>query len=161
MSERPGALVESDVDLDREVAKYPEARILEVIPKWQCLELLPMVGIGRIATFSQGNPEVFPVNYARLGPDIVFMTGEGTKLHAAVDHERVTFEADFANPLFHTGWSVVVKGRAEEIVDEHLLSRVRRLPLTPWAPGNRHHYVRIIDEEVSGRRIVPVHGAHR
>lgn len=138
-----------------------EDRVLEIVTKHDCLDLLPMVGIGRIGVVVDGRPEIFPVNYARLGSDIVFMSGEGTKLHAALGSERVVFEVDYANPTYHSGWSVVVKGRAELVTDEHEVARMSHLPLAPWAPGNRHRYVRIVDEEISGRRIVPVHDGRR
>ena len=130
-------------------------RVLEVITKGHCLELLPMTGIGRVAFELDGRPEVFPVNYARMGQDIVFMTGPGTKLSSALNATEVVFEVDHFDITFHTGWSIVVRGPSNEIADEHSLARARRLPLTPWAPGNRHHYVKISDEQISGRRIVP------
>src|ERR687898_346774 len=33
------------------------------------------------------------------------------------------------------------------------LERLRRLPLVPWAPGAKPHYVWVRPEEVTGRRI--------
>jgi hypothetical protein len=33
------------------------------------------------------------------------------------------------------------------------LTRLRRLPLRPWAPGAKTHYVRILPAVLTGRRI--------
>ena len=42
---------------------------------------------------------------------------------------------------------------AEEIWRGDELTIMRELPLRPWAPGNRDHYVRILSTAITGRRI--------
>jgi hypothetical protein len=40
-----------------------------------------------------------------------------------------------------------------EVTDTAELARLRRLPLHPWAPGAKAHYVRILPAALTGRRI--------
>src|SRR6266511_365294 len=52
-----------------------------------------------------------------------------------------------------TGWSVLVRGEATDLTDPAELARVGRLPLYPWAPGAKGHYIRILQTLLTGRRI--------
>jgi uncharacterized protein len=67
---------------------------------------------------------------------------------------RVAFEVDRADAATRTGWSVLIRGEAIEVTDPCELARLRELPLRPWAPGAKGHYVRILPATLSGRRIV-------
>ena len=130
---------------------------LEAIDEEECWRLLEQHPIGRLGVAIANQPEIFPVNYVVDGRSIVFLTAEGTKFAAAVLGQAVAFEIDAADPLFHTGWSVVVRGRAHEIEQLDDLVAAEELPLRPWASGRKTRYVRITPEVVTGRRIV--HGA--
>ncbi len=130
---------------------------LEEIHEEECWQLLERHPIGRLGVAIANQPEIFPVNYVVDGRSIVFLTAEGTKFAAAVLGQSVAFEIDAADPLFHTGWSVVVRGRAQEIERLDDLVAAEELPLRPWASGRKTRYVRITPEVVTGRRIV--HGA--
>jgi uncharacterized protein len=55
--------------------------------------------------------------------------------------------------LPRTGWSVIILGVAEEIWRPEELDIARQLPLRPWAPGDRDHYVRILSTQITGRRV--------
>jgi len=120
----------------------------------ECLALIGDRGVGRVAVSIGAVPAVFPVNYGLLDGTVVFRTGSGTKLDAAVHNAVVAFEVDDIDPLYHEGWSVLVVGLADEIRDPALLARAEHLPVRPWAPGPREHVVAIRPEFVSGRRIV-------
>ena len=98
-------------------------------------------------------PAIFPVNYGLLGDDIVFLTGEGTKLRAAVDHAVVAFEVDEFDLVTRRGWSVLAVGIATEVSDAAELASGRRMRLQPMARGDRSHFVRIRPEFLSGRRL--------
>jgi uncharacterized protein len=117
------------------------------------MRLLGGCTIGRVAVTMGGLPAVFPVNFVLVDGDIVFRTGEGTKLAAALRHAVVGFEVDSIDQTYHQGWSVLALGRAEEITDESDLGAIERAPLAPWVQGRRDHVVRIHPEFVSGRRI--------
>jgi hypothetical protein len=82
----------------------------------------------------------------------VFRTDDGTKLHAA-DGRRVAFEIDGVNAPYHEGWSVLVVGTAFQEHDPVRIRTLERLPLGPWAPGRRPHWMRIQRSAVTGRRI--------
>lgn len=129
---------------------------LEVLDRDECVRLLGTGGIGRVAVIDGGRPAIFPVNYLVHDQQVLFRTAEGTKLDAAIRGRQVAFEIDSADPMYHTGWSVVVVGRAEEVTDPDRRAVIERLPLRPWASGAKHHIVAIRAEQVSGRRIVPV-----
>jgi uncharacterized protein len=59
------------------------------------------------------------------------------------------------NPLYHSGWSVLVTGVATLVTDPQELAQMARLPLQPWAPDGRGNYVRIHADHISGRRLRP------
>ena len=125
----------------------------EIIPEDECWELLASHHIGRMAVSIAGEPDIFPVNYVVDDRSVVFLTAEGTKLAGAVLGVAVAFEIDAADPLFHTGWSVILRGPAHEVEKLDELMAVEDLPLRPWAAGPKRRYVRI-QGAVSGRRIV-------
>ena len=60
---------------------------LEVLNDDECLTLVASVAVGRVAVSIAALPTVFPVNFALYDHRIVFRTGPGTKLDAAVKHE--------------------------------------------------------------------------
>ena len=81
----------------------------------------------------------------------------GSRLSAA-DHANVTFEVDHIDPISRSGWSVLIRGLAEEVTSAHrteLIERTHATGVEPWAPGEHGHWLRIIPHDVSGRRIVP------
>ena len=129
-----------------------------VLPRGQCLRLLRRTRVGRVVVNVDGVPAALPVNFALLDDDIVFRTGPGTKLSAALDGATVGFEVDRIDPVFESGWSVLIQGPAAVITGADELLRARRLHLRTWAPGDRPQFVRIRSESVSGRRFLsPAH----
>jgi uncharacterized protein len=123
------------------------------LTKSECFGLLARERLGRVASVDDLGPIVFPVNFVFDRHTVVLRTDEGTKLDAAVKGSRVAFEIDGADPATRTGWSVLVRGEAVEVTDPAELARLRRLPLHPWAPGAKAHYVRILPAALTGRRI--------
>jgi uncharacterized protein len=130
---------------------------LDEIGAGECWQLLDTQAIGRVAVIVGHYPLVFPVNYALDNMSIVYRTGSGTKLHS-IHRSNVTFEVDSIDPVHHTGWSVMVKGVAQELSvvrDQDTVSRAELRGAAPWAPGERNHFIRVIADEISGRRIRP------
>lgn len=119
----------------------------------ECQALLGGSHLGRVALVEGGRPLILPVNYVLDDGVVVFRTDQGSKLDAAVRGAPVAFEVDGVNSERRTGWSVLVRGRAEHVTDRSELERLRRLPLVPLAPGAKRHYVRVKADEVTGRRI--------
>lgn len=130
----------------------PSARHLEVLDVDECLRLLSSRYLGRIAYVVDGRPQILPVNYRLHEGAIVIRTTYGALLDAT-HLAAVAFEVDEDDVSTHTGWSVVVQGRAEEIWQVEELEGLRDLPLRPWAPGPRDHYLRILPGSITGRRI--------
>lgn len=127
----------------------------EVLPAEECWELLGRVPVGRIAFVSYGSPLILPVNFALDGRTIVIRTAVGEKLHAAALGKPVAFEVDGWEDRHRSGWSVLVQGIADEVLDEETIEQYRRLDLKPWADAvERDRWIRIIPEEISGRRLV-------
>src|SRR5207248_15989 len=108
---------------------------LEILSRDDCLARLESAAIGRIAVTVDALPVVLPVNFVVSDGCVVISTAPGTKLHAATRRSVVAFEVDAIDPLYHAGWSVLVTGTAEEIVDPVELGRARRLPLRAWGLG--------------------------
>lgn len=125
---------------------------LTVLDEDESLRRLAAQHLGRLAVVVDGQPLVFPVNYAVHGRDIVFRTGPGTKLLGAAGH-RVAFEIDGCDNMYHDGWSVMVVGRAFQERDQARLHELDLLPLTPWCPGAKGHWMRIRTAAITGRRI--------
>ena len=129
-----------------------EARWRE-LTRSECFELLAREHLGRVAVVDDRGPVVVPVNFVLDRHMVVFRTDEGTKLDAASRGSRVAFEVDGTDAVARTGWSVLVRGEAVEVTDPAELARLRKLRLTPWAPGAKTRYVRILPSALTGRRI--------
>lgn len=126
---------------------------LELLSPAQCRDLLARGSVGRVAVTVAALPAIFPVNYGVLFGDVVFLTGDGTKLRAALERTVVAFQIDHIDESISSGWSVLAVGLAEEITDPAQLQAAAQLGLRPFAGGDRTHFVRIRPEFVSGRRI--------
>ncbi len=127
---------------------------IEILTPEDCKRFLDATRVGRVAFLHAGAPAILPVNYRYHHGTIVFLTADGAKLHAAAMGQPVGFEIDAWDDELHTGWSVLVEGRAEEIVDEDLCAELDTLGLHPWAEHpDRSRWVRIVPDELTGRRI--------
>jgi uncharacterized protein len=131
----------------------PANQPLEVLSEDQCRELLASRDLGRIAFSIGGQPEIFPVNYAADGLAVVFRTAADTKLQMAI-MARVAFEVDDWDPDSRVGWSVVLKGVAEEVTTgiDPFSAALRERPIFTLAPGIRESWIAVYPAEVSGRR---------
>jgi nitroimidazol reductase NimA-like FMN-containing flavoprotein (pyridoxamine 5'-phosphate oxidase superfamily) len=123
------------------------------LTKDECFRLLSGQHLGRLALVDDHGPIALPINYVLDQHTVLFRTDEGTKLDVASRGARVAFEIDGVNQATRTGWSVLVRGEAAEVTDRAELTRVRALPLYPWAPGAKGHYIRILPALLTGQRI--------
>ncbi len=126
---------------------------LEVLDRDECLRLLAPKTVGRLGLTSGALPTVLPVNYRLVDDRVVLRTNVGSKLEAATTNAVVAFEVDDVDPVWHTGWSVVVTGVAREIIDPDDLARIVEANVPRWAPMGPDRYVGISLELVTGRRI--------
>jgi uncharacterized protein len=130
--------------------------VLEVLNEAECRELLGSRHFGRLGVVDEGGPVVLPVNYVFDRGRVAIRTDPGTKLDAA-SLARVAFEVDQVDEVSHTGWSVLVQGVGHDVTDaiDLVSEAVRRLPVDPWAPGQKAHWIRIDPHTITGRRLRP------
>jgi nitroimidazol reductase NimA-like FMN-containing flavoprotein (pyridoxamine 5'-phosphate oxidase superfamily) len=120
---------------------------MQIIPTEECYRLLGTQELGRIGVNAEHYPLIFPVNYGLDGTTLVLRTHPGTILRAA-PHANVTFEVDDIGRRTGSGWSVLVRGQAEEVGERHreeLVARTEATGVEPWAPGEKGHWMRCID----------------
>ncbi len=132
-----------------------DAEGLEVLVAEQCLALLARSNLGRIAVTIGAVPAIFPVHYRLLEGQIVFSTGDGTKLHTASANTVVAFEVDEVNPAWTSGWSVLVVGVARELRDDTAIALALDPVPNRWEPDVGAHVISILPAIVSGRRFGP------
>jgi nitroimidazol reductase NimA-like FMN-containing flavoprotein (pyridoxamine 5'-phosphate oxidase superfamily) len=123
------------------------------LTRGECFRLLARQRLGRVVLVDDRGPLALPVNFVLDQYTVLFRTDEGTKLDVAVRLGPVAFQIDGVDQATRTGWSVLVRGEAKEVTDPAELALVRRLPLYPWAPGAKGHYIRILPSSLTGRRI--------
>lgn len=126
---------------------------LEILSEHDCRELLASRDLGRIAFPLGDETEIFPVNYSTDGVIVVFRTGRGTKLTRSTV-SRVTFEVDEWDPVGKVGWSVVLKGVAEEVTAgiDPFATALRSREVTPLAPGQHDYWIAVYPASITGRR---------
>jgi len=124
----------------------------------ECLRLLEHHHFGRLAFPDHVGalPMILPVNYM-FKEGVVVRTSEGSKLRAAGDNAGAAFEIDGVDDRERTGWSVVVRGRVEEVTDAAELAELSATPLITWAPGDKSYYIRVRPSRITGRRISIAH----
>lgn len=124
--------------------------VVTILPVHECWDLMAGVTLGRLVTSVDGQPEIFPVNYAVQNRTVLFRTAEGTKLVSTAINSNVLFEVDDHNVA--EGWSVIVKGRARSLRTAEQIEEAERAQLLPWTSTEKTHYVRVMPEMVTGRR---------
>jgi nitroimidazol reductase NimA-like FMN-containing flavoprotein (pyridoxamine 5'-phosphate oxidase superfamily) len=119
----------------------------------ECRRLIAAGGIGRIAFGTTSGPAVLPVNFAVVAGTIVIRTGEGTLIDGHGE-DLVAFQVDRIDEALCQGWSVLVRGQAHRVAHPAELHRVQQeAALRPWVGDDREVYVRIIPDQITGRRI--------
>ena len=117
---------------------------LAILAPDDCYDRLRHAHVGRIGFVDQGEMVILPVNIAIDGHSIVFRTGHGAKLSTAVMGSPVCVEVDDWDDFEHTGWSVLARGVAEEVLDDEQIAHLETLPVRPWAnPDVRPRWVRV------------------
>jgi nitroimidazol reductase NimA-like FMN-containing flavoprotein (pyridoxamine 5'-phosphate oxidase superfamily) len=127
---------------------------VEVLDHDECLRLITGREVGRIGIVDSGQPIILPMNYSMVGDTIVMRTSAGTKLQHA-HGSAACFEVDDIDVTTRAGWSVLAVGRLETITeyDDADVRAVRGLPLSPWADGARPHWMRLVTQRLTGRRV--------
>jgi hypothetical protein len=131
------------------MSTQPDPAIIE-LAEHVCWSRLRTDRVGRLAVIVDGQPEIFPVNYAVDHGTVVFRTARGVKLTAMAERASVAFEADGADEATGHAWSVVLKGVAEFIRARESIDDVP-LPVYPWNATPKPTFMRIVPTVVTGR----------
>ena len=129
---------------------------LEELDRAQCMALLGVGGIGRIAFDDGEGPTVVPVNYAVDGNAVVFRTSASGRLNRSLltsvvgGEVRAAFEVDRYDEASREGWSVLLRGGVHPLSDEEKMAAAQ---VEPWPGGEREAWFRLAAREVSGRRV--------
>lgn len=125
-----------------------------VLPARECVELLTKDSVGRVAFVTPAGPRLVPVTYISDAQSVTFRTTAYSELATYAPGTPVSFEIDHLNRELRRGWSVVVHGPCERVLDEDerrkLMDPTR---LAPWAEGTRPTVLRVEWREITGRRI--------
>jgi nitroimidazol reductase NimA-like FMN-containing flavoprotein (pyridoxamine 5'-phosphate oxidase superfamily) len=121
----------------------------------ECLRRLTECPVGRIAFLHDGEIAVLPVNHTVQGLNIYFRTRGASKIEAAVNSDRVSFEVDSYNPRAKDGWSVLVHGTAEVVSDPDDLRRLEPIAREPWLPPEPSPmtWIRVRSTAITGRAL--------
>lgn len=115
----------------------------------ECWAHLASHKVGRLVTSVASEPEVFPVNFIVDDGGILLRTAEGSKLFAVALGSPVAFEVDRWDNDGAT--SVIARGTARELTESADVERAESLPLRPWVPTLKTHWVRIDVRDIAGR----------
>lgn len=126
---------------------------LEHLGPDECWRLLRATPVGRIGVLVDSAPEIYPVNHVVDGNTIVFRTAPGSKLRGLDRSPSVCYQVDGIDPGTHTGWSVLIKGRASTLRTAEEIQRLANLRLDYWSVGPKPHWIRITPHNLTGRRI--------
>ncbi len=129
---------------------------LDILSEEECVKLLRLAVVGRVAFVAEDEVVVFPVNLGWWESGIVFSTQVGSKLHAAVMGRHLTVEVDDFDEATKTGWSVLGRGRAAVVTDGRSIGSLDRLGVRSWVrPDVPKHWVHVKLGSLTGRRTPP------
>jgi len=119
----------------------------------ECRTLIETGGVGRIAFSTTAGPVVLPVNFTVVNGSIVVRTYSGSLIESRGD-ERVAFEVDHLDEVLCQGWSVLIQGQAHRVLQPGELRHLQEAAtVVPWPGGEPEVYIRIVPDQISGRRI--------
>ena len=133
--------------------------VLEHLEESECLRLMSLGGIGRIAYSGPAGVTILPVNYKLHEGTIVFRTAHDSPtdedLRTGIQGAefKVAFEIDDINPASRAGWSVLIQGSVHHVESDAERASVLGAGVEPWAGGARELFLRIVPTRVTGRRV--------
>ena len=132
---------------------------LVTLSRAECFELLAAGSFGRVVVTvgAEHRPLVRPVNYLfdKTAQAVTFRTAPGTKLHALLHSATACFEIDDVDIDARTGWSVIVYGVTEPVVQPSEILCLERSGLDSFAPGPQPGWIRVRVTTITGARIEP------
>lgn len=111
--------------------------------------MVEATAFGRLAFAVAGAPDIVPVNYVAHDRKLYFRSSGGSKMLGVTINQKVAFEIDEVTP--GTARSVIMYGSARELTTRDELEWAETLPLHPWLPTLKYHFVEVSVDEASGR----------
>lgn len=121
----------------------------DVLSREESLRLLATAAVGRVVFTMRGLPAVQPVSFILVDDGVLI--GATPTLTAAVRDAIVVLQADDIDPASHTGWSVTVTGRAQDVGARDAKERFQD---HSWVTEELN-FMQIPAELVSGLRLHP------
>jgi nitroimidazol reductase NimA-like FMN-containing flavoprotein (pyridoxamine 5'-phosphate oxidase superfamily) len=127
---------------------------LEELTLDECLALLRIARVGRIATVVDDWPIIMPVNYRLVDTAELNWIALRTRPGGVVARSstRVAFEIDGVDPAARRGWSVLVRGSLQS-VDPGAAEFRERFDPYPWLTDQRDAWSVIEPFAITGRRL--------
>ncbi|WP_027941795.1 pyridoxamine 5'-phosphate oxidase family protein [Amycolatopsis taiwanensis] len=117
----------------------------------ECFELLRTQSVGRLVFTEQALPAIRLVNYSLFNGEIALRIGRSPRI-PRLDRAVVAFEVDNIDSTARSGWSVVVIGKARQVVDIDELVMLCDPAHRPWASGGGDQVLCVDTEQVTGQR---------
>lgn len=132
----------------------PESHgILHELSDAECWRLLESHDLGRVAYVEHGSPVILPMNYVAEDGLLWFATASYNQLAVHIPGQRIAFEIDASDHTQHSGWSVLVQGRASHVMPGKEFAGPTPTRPTPWPDGTRTMLFCLTPTEVTGRSI--------
>ena len=130
------------------------AAFLEEIPYEDCLQLLRVMPVGRIAVVIDTYPVVLPINYQLVETSSRVWIAIRTRSGNAIDRAPINaaFEIDGNQSAERQGWSVLVQGTLHPVDPEAADFRERFDP-HPWLGEALDSWMVIEPFAITGRRL--------
>ena len=133
---------------------HPPHRGLVELDESEALALAATMPIARLAYVIGGRIFITPVNFVLDDRTAYLRTAEGAGLlGAARNGLTAALEVDDVVDWSRSGGSALIRGQLSEVTDPEEMQQVLSGELRPWAEGDRNHVVRLVGDEVTGRRI--------
>jgi nitroimidazol reductase NimA-like FMN-containing flavoprotein (pyridoxamine 5'-phosphate oxidase superfamily) len=130
-------------------------RTVEELSTAECFELIRQKTVGRLVFLDAEGPAAVPVNYGVAGEQVVFRLAHDSSLRGRL-HDPVAFEVDHTDPRTGEGWSVLLRGAAQEVQMERVPELLRLMGGAfphPWAEGVHNAWALISPRKTTGRRL--------
>ncbi len=117
----------------------------------ECWAHLADRGVGRMAYVDRDGPVIVPLNYRVHGGQVWVRTASYDQLAIHLPHQQAAFEVDQVDEHARTGWSVLVRGRAEHVVAGPGASPSDWPDPEPWPDGLRPMTFVLFPSTITGR----------
>jgi nitroimidazol reductase NimA-like FMN-containing flavoprotein (pyridoxamine 5'-phosphate oxidase superfamily) len=116
-----------------------------------CWRLLESANLGRLALrSSDGDPDIFPVNYIAYRRAVYIRSAHDIKLFRLASRPFAAFEIDGEDE--QTRWSVELRGHAARLRDETEIELSGVTQLATASPRPKPYVIKLTPDTVTGRR---------